>query len=172
MAFLHDYSDAAKNLGRWEPFRFDDELNVQVDLRIKRLGREERKKIEKPFLRPQKRRRGVGRTLEVPGNKLEEFGVECAMAIWTDVRNGYVKAQDAAAAKFYADEGIPPAKEGNEIRLDGKLTRNIKDRLIGQDNSIALFITEKGILIDEEAVDDEKVAAEVEEIAIENLKNG
>lgn len=171
MAFLHDYSDAAKNLGRWEPFTFDEERNVQVSLRVKRLGREERKKIEKPFLRPQKRRRGVGRTLEVPGNKLEEFGVECAMAIWTDVRNGYVKVKDDAAAKFYTDEGIP-AKSGEEIRLDGKLTRNIKDRLIDQDNSIALFITEKGILIDEEAVEDDKVAAEVEEIAIENLKNG
>lgn len=171
MAFLHDYSDAAKNLGRWEPFTFDEERNVQVSLRVKRLGREERKKIEKPFLRPQKRRRGVGRTLEVPGNKLEEFGVECAMAIWMDVRNGYVKVQDDDAAKFYTDAGIP-AKSGEEIRLDGKLTRNIKDRLIDQDNSIALFITEKGILIDEEAVEDDKVAAEVEEIAVENLKNG
>ena len=170
MAFLHDYSDTKKNLGRWEPFTFDEERNLQVSLRVKRLGREERKEKEKPFLRPQKRRRGGARTLEIPGNKLEEFGVECAMLIWTDVRNGYVKVQDDVAAKFYTDQGIP-AKKDDEICLDGKLTREIKLRLIDQDNSIAVFITEKGVLTDDEVVEDE-VAAEVEDIAVENLKNG
>lgn len=171
MAFLHDYSDAAKNLGRWEPFTFDKERNLQVSLRVKRLGREKRKEIEKPFLRQQKKRRGGARTLEIPGNKLEEFGVECAMSIWTDVRNGYVKVQDDAAAKFYTDQGIP-AKTGDEICLDGKMTRDIRLRLIDQDNSIAVFISDKGILIDEEAMEDDEAAAEVEEVAIENLKNG
>lgn len=170
MAFLHDYSDAAKNLGCWEPFTFDEERNLQVSLRVKRLGREERKRIEKPFLRPQKRRRGA-KTLEIPNSKLEEFGVECAMSIWTDVRNGYVKVQDDTAAKFYTDQGIP-AKAGDEIRLDGKMTRDIKLRLIDQDNSIAVFITNKGILIDEESIEEDETTAEVEEIAVENLKNG
>lgn len=171
MAFLHDYSDAAKNLGRWEPFIFDDERNLQVSLRVKRLGREERKRLEKPFLRPQKRRRGGAKTLVVPDGKLEEFGVECAMAIWTDVRNGYVRVEDDLAAKFYTDEGIP-AKKGDEIRLDNKLTRDIKLRLIDQDNSIAVFISNKGISLDDEAVEEAEEEAEVEEVAIENLKNG
>lgn len=171
MAFLHDFSDAKKNLGRWEPFVWDDDRDVQVSLRIKRLGREERKKIEKPFLKPRKGRRGAGRTLEVPNNKLEEFGVECAMKIWTDTRNGYVTVQDEEGAQFYTAEGIP-AVVGGEIRLDGKLTREIKLRLIGQDNSIALFISNKGILRDEEALEDDAEDVEVEEIAVENLKNG
>ena len=171
MAFLHDYSDATKNLGRWEPFVFDEERNEQVSLRIKRLGRERRKRIEKPFLKARRARRGGARTLEIPDNRMEEFGVECAMAIWTDVRNGYVKVHDEAVAQFYSNEGIP-AKVGDEIRLDGKLTRDIKLRLIDQDNSIAVFITTKGILIDEEAVEDDKEDAAVEEVAVENLKNG
>ncbi len=170
MAFLHDYSDAAKNLGRWEPFTFDKERNLQVSLRVKRLGRDERKRIEKPFLRPQKRRRGA-KTLEIPNSKLEEFGVECAMSIRTDVRNGYVKVQDDAAAKFYTEQGIP-AKASEEICLDGKMTRDIKLRLIDKDNSIAVFLSDKGILIDDEAMEDDETAAEVEEVAVENLKNG
>ncbi len=171
MAFLHDYSDAKKNLGRWEPFTFDEERNIQVSLSVKQLGREESKMIEKPLLRAQKRRRGGARPLEIPGNRLAEFGVEYAMSVWTDVRNGYVKVEDDDAAKFYTKEGIP-VKAGDEIRLDGKLTRDIRLRLIDQDNSIAVFISDKGILIDDEAVEDDKTAAKVEEIAVDNLKNG
>ena len=49
MAFLHDHSDASKNLGQWYGLLFDEERGVHVALRIRRLGREERKKIEKPF---------------------------------------------------------------------------------------------------------------------------
>lgn len=172
MAFVHDYSDATKNLGRWFAITRDEERHVQVSLRIRRLGREERRRIEKPFLRSRKGRRGMAKSLEVPSALMEEFGIECALWMWTDVRNGYVKVHDEKVAKFYADQLGQKVEVKSDVRLDGKLSREIKLRLIDQDNAIATFITDKGILIDEDATEEDEQAAEVQEVAAENLSNG
>lgn len=170
MAFIHDHSDAKKNLGRWYTIVFDEEINKPVEFRIKRLGREERKKIEKPFLRMRKQRRGGQKTLEVPPNKWEDFVIESAVYMWTDARNLLVKPLDEGALNFYKTQlGEDSHEVDNDIRLDGKLNREIKLHLIDEDYSIATFITDKGILLDEEISEIDQAEAEVEEAATENL---
>lgn len=174
MAFVHDHSDVSKNLGQWYPITFDEERKETVELRIRRLGREERKKIEKPFLRVRKQRRG-GKVIEVPNALLENYGIEAALFMWTDIKNGYVRPEDNGSVEFYKkelgqflnhDEAI---EIGKDVRLDGRLTREIKLRLIDQDNAIANFISEKGILIDEGFADEDIDKFELEEVATENL---
>lgn len=170
MAFVHDHSDVSKNLGQWYPIIFDEERNETVELRIRRLGREERKKIEKPFLRVRKQRRG-GKVIEVPNALLENYGIEAALFMWTDVKNGYVRPEDDGSVEFYKKElsELNSIEVGKDVRLDGKLTREIKLRLIDQDNAIANFISEKGILIDEGFADEDIDKFELEEVATENL---
>lgn len=170
MAFIHEHSDAAKNLGRWYTIVFDEEINKPVELRIRRLGREERKRIEKPFLRARKQRRGGQKVLEVPSNRLEDFVIEAAVFMWTDSRNFLVKPLDEGALNFYKKQlGEDGLEKGKDIKLDGKFNRDIKLHLIDEDYSIATFITDKGILLDEEMADIDEAEVEREEAAAENL---
>jgi len=170
VAFIHEHSDTTKNLGRWYKIVFDEEINKPVELRIRRLGREERKKIEKPFLRARKQRRGGQKVLEVPSSRLEDFVIEAAIYMWTDAKNLFVKPLDDGALSFYKKHlGEDGLEKGKDIRLDGKLDREVKLHLIDEDYSIATFITDKGILLDEEMADIDEAEVEREEAAAENL---
>lgn len=71
----------------------------------------------------------AGRLLEVDNDKAAAEQIEQACYALVDTRNFDVRAGDDEAAAFYTEALGTTVKKGDLVRLDGKWTKEVKERL-------------------------------------------
>lgn len=149
MAFRDSYK-GKENPGRWYPVLYDDERKVQVKLRIRRLPDHVRKQALQLYGVKTKDRRTRTHELVIPPTMRDVAGLHYAKYMLTDVMNCWVRVGDKEAADFYNAELGMKLRAGDDACLDGKMTDAIKEDMLSEDMGLVNFITEKGVLIEED----------------------
>jgi hypothetical protein len=156
MAFLDDYGKPENDLGEWVEAGKDSDGAI-VKLRVRPIPEEVLRSLMKRYTKSEQfvNAEGMKTTQPVARDWQDNVDFIVAQAAWmlVDSENLTIRCRDEEAARLYGKamgrENLVTMDE--PVRLDGKLTDAIKDRLLRNNGKLRTFVVESGRKIAEAA---------------------